>query len=83
MADVAPTLLMFRWPDDQTVFVHFGVDGDVFQDKLDGLNDGLNKRLGSHWESFFYDSLCDNKIIVVFPLLPRACSVFIPHTYYR
>lgn len=83
MADTAPALLLFRWPDGQIYFVHLGVGTAVLQDKSASSDDGLNKSLGSHLRSLFHDSLCDNKIIVVSSGLPRACSVFLTHSFYR
>jgi hypothetical protein len=80
MADSAPALLTLCWMHGQ---FYLGAAGDVFQDKTFAADDGLNKFLGSHWGTFFYDSLSDNKIIVVSSLLPKACSVFSTHTFYR
>ena len=43
----------------QFYLVHLSADGDVFQDKAFAADDGLHKFLGSHWETFFHDSLLD------------------------
>lgn len=83
MADATPALLPFRWPDGQIYFVHPGVGGDVLQDKSASSDDGLIKSLGSHLRSLSHDSLSVNKIIVVSSVMPRACSVFTTHSFYR
>lgn len=82
MADSTPALLLLRWTHGQFYLVHLGVDGDVFQDETFAADDGLNKFLGLHLGAFFH-GLSDNIIIVVSPVLQKACSAFSTHTNYR
>ena len=71
-----PVLLSLRCTDGQIDFIHLGVDDDVLQNKSATSNGGPKKLFCSHLGSFFHDSLCNNVIIVAFPLLPRVCSVW-------